>query len=1271
MSSANVITLHKCHRCDFDAPTKRQLIAHFIQEHEEQNARARRNDSSKVYACSICGHQTESITFTRNHIRLDHSVPVSNWFSEIATAFNRRVQTFAKKFGTLEYQSFDDCFYHLTPHIVKLIRYQLRIKKTIRFGLVIFARYEKEDEAGNITEVVSIPLRSQSRVVFYADKRRMTKTCLHSIAEISVRDEQFIAAGSGWRLRDIEQANLEVGKVTFAGGCNKYGHFARFANIPQHKKRYFLECPTLKNECFFNAVACGLLRECVSSLPLEKRRFVCAEFIKTRFNTKGIPTPVPLSKIRKFERQNCDLKVGINVYMQMEGDIVPVYQSMYDIENTINLFLIEQGNSHHYVYITDFDNFCSDGRKTWNCGNCMINFSTEIALQNHRNLCRKNGEAACQLPSHQQTVEFKANEKTVLQAITGFCDFECSLQPVTSEENAVKYRCDNCAASDDPSQCSHTVKDIHKQLPTTYSIYFTDKSGKILYSKTKSQEGDVMQDFFITLKTLEGRLMSLLQQHREITWNEEYDRIHEVSNVCHLCHEGFMYYPSSRRKVRDHCHYSGEYLGAAHHSCNWKRTQDRSIPIFIHNLKNYDSHFLVQGLKYWDTDIAGLPYNMEKFRTLNIGKFCFIDSFQMLPSSLNVLVNNLRDSNHDFPFVSKLPYCRNEFAKQLLLRKGVYPYEWAESIGKLKVTTVFPPLECFFSTLTQSNISDEDYAHGKLVFEFFRCKNMLDYCDLYCNLDTVLLCEVMMAFRKAVKNDFNLDATRYISVPQLAFDAMLRTLDEPIELMSDIDMIIMCEQGIRGGVSFIAERKVQLHNYEAPTADFSCEDKVQDHLLYTDANNLYSVAQSAPQPAGDYAWCDEEQLTRLNKHINEIPVESAVGFILEVDLDYPSHLHESHASMPLVADNQTFNCDNISPYSRASMTCLKGHNYAKNYKSKKLCTTFKSKKNYVVHYRNLQTYLKQGLKLKKIHRAIRFKQQRYLKKIIEFCTAIRIAAKSPFQKNLFKLMMNSVYGKFLQDNRKHFEVKICRSQKMFDKFNASPLYKGHRILSEGVVAMYLSKKIVQLDRLYATGFTILELSKNHMNRSWYEFIQPTLGADNVSIVLTDTDSLLLHVKNMSRRQMMDKLTPIMDFSNYPKNHIRYSEKVKAVPGFFKDENGGNYMTEVIGLKSKCYVTKVLHQYTKDNKEHVVCKGVGGAARKALTLKLYRKCVLDFNQIRTTSYTIRSNKHKLFTQRIRKIALSTTDDKRWLLPCGIHTLPHYYHENKNVCDKCHV
>ena len=194
---------------------------------------------------------------------------------------------------------------------------------------------------------------------------------------------------------------------------------------------------------------------------------------------------------------------------------------------------------------------------------------------------------------------------------------------------------------------------------------------------------------------------------------------------------------------------------------------------------------------------------------------------------------------------------------------------------------------------------------------------------------------------------------------------------------------------------------------------------------------------------------------------------------------------------------------------------------------------------------------------------------------------------------------------------------------MFDKFNASPLYKGHRILSEGVVAMYLSKKIVQLDRLYATGFTILELSKNHMNRSWYEFIQPTLGADNVSIVLTDTDSLLLHVKNMSRTQMMDKLTPIMDFSNYPKNHIRYSEKVKAVPGFFKDENGGNYMTEVIGLKSKCYVTKVLHQYTKDNKEHVVCKGVGGAARKALTLKLYRKCVLDFNQIRTTSYTIRS------------------------------------------------
>ena len=267
--------------------------------------------------------------------------------------------------------------------------------------------------------------------------------------------------------------------------------------------------------------------------------------------------------------------------------------------------------------------------------------------------------------------------------------------------------------------------------------------------------------------------------------------------------------------------------------------------------------------------------------------------------------------------------------------------------------------------------------------------------------------------------------------------------------------------------------------------------------------------------------------------------------------------------------------------------------------------------------------------------------------------------------------MNSVYGKFIQDNRKHFEVKICHSYKTARKYMSSPLYKGHRILSEDVTAVYLNYASVKLDKLYATGFSILELSKDHMNKSWYDFIQPVLGADNVSIMLTDTDSFVLKVKNLSRKTILDRLTPIMDFSNYPKSHPRFSERNKAIPGFFKDENCGNYMIEIIGLKSKCYITDVQNREQEaDFRKNVVCKGVVRSAKKRFTLDTYRDCVQNIDKVRASMYCIRSRKHQLYTQHISKIALSSFDDKRWLYSCGKHTIAHgAKHAEKEKCNEC--
>ena len=144
-------------------------------------------------------------------------------------------------------------------------------------------------------------------------------------------------------------------------------------------------------------------------------------------------------------------------------------------------------------------------------------------------------------------------------------------------------------------------------------------------------------------------------------------------------------------------------------------------------------------------------------------------------------------------------------------------------------------------------------------------------------------------------------------------------------------------------------------------------------------------------------------------------------------------------------------------------------------------------------------------------------------------------------------MMNSDYGYFLQDHRKHFNVKLCTEEKTLHNYLGSPLYKRHSIIDENIVAVNLNKSTVFLDQLYATGFSVLDLSKHHMLRAWYDFIQPTLGHGN-SLLLSDTDSFILKVFNLSRHNILDKLTPFMDFSNCPPDHPQYNTDHKAVQG---------------------------------------------------------------------------------------------------------------------------
>jgi hypothetical protein len=204
---------------------------------------------------------------------------------------------------------------------------------------------------------------------------------------------------------------------------------------------------------------------------------------------------------------------------------------------------------------------------------------------------------------------------------------------------------------------------------------------------------------------LQPKFHSMLQKASDLQLTrDEEDAFHQAT-LCWLCQKPFQEQvqpddggtQSSRSKVRDHCHYSGKFLGAAHGDCNLKRRVEKRIPLFCHNLTNYDSHFLVKimdksrakRLTIGRNTICGLPKNSESFRTLQLGSYHFIDSCAFLSASLDNLVNSLRLSQHDYPLMRQLPrFQRLEPEKfNLLLRKGVFPYEFCQDIDKFK--TIF------------------------------------------------------------------------------------------------------------------------------------------------------------------------------------------------------------------------------------------------------------------------------------------------------------------------------------------------------------------------------------------------------------------------------------------------------------------------------------------------------------------------------------------------------------------------------------------------------
>lgn len=410
------------------------------------------------------------------------------------------------------------------------------------------------------------------------------------------------------------------------------------------------------------------------------------------------------------------------------------------------------------------------------------------------------------------------------------------------------------------------------------------------------------------------------------------------------------------------------------------------------------------------------------------------------------------------------------------------------------------------------------------------------------------------------------------------------------------------------------------------------ENEESSYIMYVDCNNLYGFSMMQHLPINGFKWSDR-QFTA--DEILNMTDDASMGYMFEVDLDYPESLHDLHNDYPFCAENMPVpNTTNV----------------------RKLLLTLNNRKNYVIHYRMLKLALQHGLVLKKVHRTLEFYQSAWLKPYIMLNTEMRARATNDFEKDLYKLMNNAIFGKSMENVRSRVDIHLrtkWEGRYGARKLIARPNFKRRTIFNEDLVAVEMSRTNILMDKPISVGMAILDISKVVMYEYYYNFLKTKYG-ENICLAYTDTDSFVLHVKTDDFYEDMKQNLERYDTSDYPENNKFQMPRVnKKIPGLFKDELNSIIVTKFVGLRSKMYCVQ-----TGDIDKMKKAKGVKKyVLKREIQFDDYLNCLKNNSEIVKDQNSFRTKLHDVYTIRQTKIALSPFDDKRHILPCNIDTLAH--------------
>ena len=706
------------------------------------------------------------------------------------------LQDFANKYvieGVFGFEP-ENFFEHIHQTLVDFFTYHRNIK--LRLLLVCMMEKSEIDKNGirNITEDKAY---FNSPTFTNLKSTDVEKLIFDSKENILNQMQMYAEKGSNWMFKEVVKLEIHTAEFNPTKGGS-------YIDLPKwiKDKKAIINIKNKDDKCFLWCILRYLH-------PKETHEEKIKDLEKYEFSlkTKGITFPIKLKDISKFEKLNPELP-GINVFSDDNMIIYPLRMADRDCLNTIDLFLYEEDGVSHYTLIKDFNRLiksqktASKNGKIFICKKCFNHFTKEELLEKYIKYCSNNETVAVKMPEPNTMLYFKNYYKQLPIPFVVYADFECFTKPMNT--------------------CSPNPKESYnynyqKHEPSGFCFYVkgvVDKKIKpLIYTKTKEDE-DISKVFVEKLtEVTKGIYNDFYRRPKPLRLTRAEQKLFDGAETCHVCNKELK-----EDKVRDHCHFTGQYRGAAHNSCNLQCRKPLILPVIFHNLQGYDAHLFIKQLACLPGDLTCIPSKEEKYisfsKSIKVDEYMsyktdqmvpinfeirFLDSFKFLQTSLANLVGNLQpDDFHN----TKQAFKKNV---NLLTRKGVYPYDYVSSLEKLTETQL-PPKEEFYSKLNDEDITDDDYQHAINVWNTFECKTIRDYHNLYLKSDVLLLSDVFENFRKTCLKHYKLDSVHYYTSPGLAWDACLKETGQNLQLLHDYDMLMMFERGIRGGITHISKR---------------------------------------------------------------------------------------------------------------------------------------------------------------------------------------------------------------------------------------------------------------------------------------------------------------------------------------------------------------------------------------------------------------------------------------------------------------------------------